>query len=198
MKLILTEDVPNLGSLGDTIEVKAGYGRNYLLPQGKALLATGKASKELRHRLQYLEKLREGKIALANEQAEKLNALKFEIVRKAGLGGKLFGSVTNRDLVGLLKENGFELERRAILLNKPIRNVGTHEFSVRVHTEVTVTLQIKVIGDTVEAPVVEKPKEDVVDASVIDSEELEKLEELEENIWVSPKNPFDGEIIWFH
>ena len=59
MKLILTEDVPNLGSLGDTIEVKAGYGRNYLLPQGKALLATGKASKELRHRLQYLEKLRE-------------------------------------------------------------------------------------------------------------------------------------------
>ena len=181
MKLILTEDVPNLGSLGDTIEVKAGYGRNYLLPQGIALLATGKASKELRHRLQYLEKLREGKIALANEQAEKLNALKFEIVRKAGLGGKLFGSVTNRDLVELLKENGFEFERRAILLNIPIRNVGTHEFSVRVHTEVTVTLQIKVIGDTVEAPAVEKPTEDAADETVIDSEELEKLEELEAN-----------------
>jgi len=82
----------------------------------------------------------------------------------------------------LLKENGFELERRAILLNTPIRNVGTHEFSVRVHTEVTVTLQIKVIGDTVEAPVVEKPKEDAdADAPVIDSEELEKLEELEAN-----------------
>ncbi|HCV46137.1 MAG TPA: hypothetical protein DF909_08655, partial [Deltaproteobacteria bacterium] len=107
--------------------------------------------------------------------------LKFEIVRKAGLGGKLFGSVTNRDLVELLKENGFELERRAILLNTPIRNVGTHEFSVRVHTEVTVTLQIKVIGDTVEAPAVEKPKEDAADATVIDSEELEKLEELEAN-----------------
>ena len=182
MKLILTEDVPNLGSLGDTIEVKAGYGRNYLVPKGMALLATGKASKELRHRLQYLEKLRAGKIALANEQAEKLNAIKYEIVRKAGLGGKLFGSVTNRDLLELLKENGFELERRAILLNTPIRNVGTHEFSVRVHTEVTVTLQIKVIGDTVEAPVVEKPKEDTdADAPVIDSEELEKLEELEAN-----------------
>ena len=76
MKLILTEDVPNLGSLGDTIEVKAGYGRNYLVPKGMALLATGKASKELRHRLQYLEKLRAGKIALANEQAEKLTAIK--------------------------------------------------------------------------------------------------------------------------
>jgi large subunit ribosomal protein L9 len=184
VKLILTEDVPNLGSLGDTIEVKAGYGRNYLVPKGMALLATGKASKELRHRLQYLEKLRAGKIALANEQAEKLNAIKYEIVRKAGLGGKLFGSVTNRDLVELLKENGFELERRAILLNTPIRNVGTHEFSVRVHTEVSVTLQIKVIGDSVETSPVVKPKEEEntdADALVIDSEELEKLEELDAN-----------------
>ena len=185
MKLILTEDVPNLGSLGDTIEVKAGYGRNYLIPKGMALLATGKASKELRHRLHYLEKLRAGKVALANEQAEKLNAIKYEIVRKAGLGGKLFGSVTNRDLVELLKENGFELERRAILLNTPIRNVGTHEFSVRVHTEVSVTLQIKVIGDSVETSPVVKPKEEEntdADALVIDSEELEKLEELDANI----------------
>ena len=184
MKLILTEDVPNLGSLGDTIEVKAGYGRNYLIPKGMALLATGKASKELRHRLHYLEKLRAGKVALANEQAEKLNAIKYEIVRKAGLGGKLFGSVTNRDLVELLKENGFELERRAILLNTPIRNVGTHEFSVRVHTEVSVTLQIKVIGDSVETSPVVKPKEEEntdADALVIDSEELEKLEELDAN-----------------
>ena len=184
MKLILTEDVPNLGSLGDTIEVKAGYGRNYLIPKGMALLATGKASKELRHRLHYLEKLRAGKVALANEQAEKLNAIKYEIVRKAGLGGKLFGSVTNRDLLELLKENGFELERRAILLNTPIRNVGTHEFSVRVHTEVSVTLQIKVIGDSVETSPVVKPKEEEntdADALVIDSEELEKLEELDAN-----------------
>jgi large subunit ribosomal protein L9 len=184
VKLILTEDVPNLGSLGDTIEVKAGYGRNYLIPKGMALLATGKDSKELRHRLHYLEKLRAGKVALANEQAEKLNAIKYEIVRKAGLGGKLFGSVTNRDLVELLKENGFELERRAILLNTPIRNVGTHEFSVRVHTEVSVTLQIKVIGDSVETSPVVKPKEEEnteADAPVIDSEELEKLEELDAN-----------------
>jgi len=184
VKLIQTEDVPNLGSLGDTIEVKAGYGRNYLIPKGMALLATGKASKELRHRLHYLEKLRAGKVALANEQAEKLNAIKYEIVRKAGLGGKLFGSVTNRDLVELLKENGFELERRAILLNTPIRNVGTHEFSVRVHTEVSVTLQIKVIGDSVETSPVVKPKEEEntdADAPVIDSEELEKLEELDAN-----------------
>ena len=152
MKVILTQDVENLGLLGDTIEVKPGYGRNYLIPQGVALLATGKASKELRHRLQHLEKLREGKIALALEQAEKLKALKLEVTRKAGPGGRLFGSVTNRDLNLLLKENDFELNRRAIQLNSPIRDTGTHEFSVRIHSEVTVSMQVQVTGEIEEMP----------------------------------------------
>ena len=144
MKIILIQDVENLGSLGDTIEVKSGYGRNYLIPKGVALLATGKASKELRHRLQHLEKLREGKIVLALEQAEKLKALKLEVTRKAGPGGRLFGSVTNRDLSLLLKENDFELNRRAIQLNAPIRDTGLHDFSLRIHSEVTVPMQVQV------------------------------------------------------
>ena len=147
MKIILTQDVENLGSLGDTIEVKPGYGRNYLIPQGVAIMATGKASKELRHRLQHLEKLREGKITLALEQAEKLKALKLEVTRKAGPGGRLFGSVTNRDINLLLKENNFELTRRAIQLNNPIRDTGMHEFSVRIHSEVTVPMQVQVKGE---------------------------------------------------
>ena len=88
VKIILTQNVENLGSLGDTVEVKPGYGRNYLIPHGGGLLATGKASKELLHRLQHLEKLREGKIALALEKAEKLKALKLEVTRKAGPGGR--------------------------------------------------------------------------------------------------------------
>ena len=152
MKIILTQDVENLGSLGDTIEVKPGYGRNYLIPQGIALLATGKASKELLHRHQHLEKLREGKIALALEQAEKLKALKLEVTRKAGPGGRLFGSVTNRDLNLLLKENNFELNRRDIQLNSPIRDTGTHDFSVRIHSEVTVSMQVQVKGEIEEFP----------------------------------------------
>ena len=147
MKIILTQDVENLGSLGDTIEVKSGYGRNYLIPQGVALLATGKASKELRHRLKHLEKLREGEIALALEQAEKLKALKLEVTRKAGPGGRLFGSVTNKDLNLLLKENNFELNRRAIQLHSPIRETGMHQFSVRIHSEITVTMQVQVNGE---------------------------------------------------
>lgn len=183
MKLILTEDVPNLGSLGDTIDVKSGYGRNYLLPKGIALLATGRVSKELQHRIQHLNKLREGKIELANEQAEKLKTVKLEVVRKSGPGGKLFGSVTNRDLKELLKEKEFDVERRSILLNSPIRNIGLHEFTVRVHSEVSVNMQIKVTGDSDESAVktvaVDEPKDKNADEKNVDSEELEKLEELE-------------------
>jgi len=183
VKLILTEDVPNLGSLGDTIDVKSGYGRNYLLPKGIALLATGRVSKELQHRIQHLNKLREGKIELAHEQAEKLKTVKLEVVRKSGPGGKLFGSVTNRDLKELLKEKEFDVERRSILLNSPIRNIGLHEFTVRVHSEVSVNIQIKVTGDSDESAVktvaVDEPKDKNADEKNVDSEELEKLEELE-------------------
>ena len=184
MKLILTEDVPNLGSLGDTIDVKSGYGRNYLLPKGIALLATGRVSKELQHRIQHLNKLREGKIELAHEQAEKLKTVKLEVVRKSGPGGRLFGSVTNRDLKELLKEKEFDVERRSIQLNSPIRNIGLHEFTVRVHSEVSVNMQIKVTGDSeesaVKAAAVDEPKDKNADEKNVDSEELEKLEELEE------------------
>lgn len=183
MKLILTEDVPNLGSLGDTIDVKSGYGRNYLLPKGIALLATGRVSKELQHRIQHLNKLREGKIELAHEQAEKLKTVKLEVVRKSGPGGRLFGSVTNRDLKELLKEKEFDVERRSILLNSPIRNIGLHEFTVRVHSEVSVNMQIKVTGDSDESAVktvaVDEPKDKNADEKNVDSEELEKLDELE-------------------
>jgi len=184
VKLILTEDVPNLGSLGDTIDVKSGYGRNYLLPKGIALLATGRVSKELQHRIQHLNKLREGKIELAHKQAEKLKTVKIEVVRKSGPGGRLFGSVTNRDLKELLKEKDFDVERRTIQLNSPIRNIGLHEFTVRVHSEVSVNMQIKVTGDSDESAVktaaVDEPKDKNADEKNVDSEELEKLEELEE------------------
>ena len=183
MKLILTEDVPNLGSLGDTIDVKSGYGRNYLLPKGIALLATGRDSKELQHRIQHLNKLREGKIELAHEQAEKLKTVKLEVVRKSGPGGRLFGSVTNRDLKELLKEKEFDVERRSIQLNSPIRNIGIHGFTVRVHSEVSVNMQIKVTGDTDESAVktaaVNKPKDKNADEKNVVSEELEELEELD-------------------
>ncbi len=179
MKIILTQDVENLGSLGDTIDVKPGYGRNYLIPQGVALLARGKASKELRHRLQYLEKMREGEIALALEQAQKLKALKLEVTRKAGPGGRLFGSVTNRDLNLLLAENGIELNRRAIQLNSSIRDIGTHKFSVRIHSEVAVPMQVQVKGEIEKNPVEQEPHSEQTEQN--DAEKQNEIIPSEEN-----------------
>ena len=179
MKIILTQDVENLGSLGDTVDVKPGYGRNYLIPQGVALLATGKASKELRHRLKHLEKLREGEIALALDQAEKLKALKLEVTRKAGPGGRLFGSVNNKDLNLLLKENNFELNRRAIQLHSPIRETGVHQFSVRIHSEITVPMQVKVNGEIEDFPI--KKESEVQKTEQNDSEKVNANFQADQN-----------------
>ena len=176
MELILVQDVPNLGSLGDTVQVKSGYGRNYLIPKGMALLAKGKESKQLRHRMEYIKKLREGKIELAKEQATKLRALNLEVVRKAGNEGKLFGSVSNRDLNELLKENNFDF-----VLNSPIRSVGTHEFTVRIHSEIAQLLKIKVIGDIENIKHSEKSNQENNDLKNTDFDsKIEKNEPKEE------------------
>tara|TARA_Y100001970_G_C14220035_1_gene852076 strand:+ start:608 stop:1414 length:807 start_codon:yes stop_codon:yes gene_type:complete len=170
VELILIDDVPNLGSLGDTVNVKSGYGRNFLIPKGMALLAKGKESKELRHRLEYIKKLREGKIELAKEQASKLKELNLEVVKKAGPEGKLFGSVSSRDLEGLLKANNFDYGRRSIILNTPIRKVGTHEFTIRIHSEVSQSLKIRVIGETENIKVDEKSDQENKEIENIDTD----------------------------
>ena len=161
MELILIKDVPNLGSLGDTVKVKSGYGRNYLVPKGMALLSKGKESKELRHRLDYLKKLRQDKIDLAKDQASKLEALDLVVSRKAGPEGRLFGSVNNRDIDELLRENKFDFGRRAIIINTPIRKVGIHEFTVRIHSEVSQSMKIRVIGDTQNTELSEKSNNEI-------------------------------------
>ncbi len=174
MKLILTQDVPNLGSLGDTVEVKPGYGRNYLIPRGMALLANSKKSKELEHRLVYLNKLRESEVSEAKQKAEAIKGLTLEVTRKAGPGGHLFGSVTNRDLIQLLADAGYEFERRAVTLESPIRNVGTHGFSLRVHTEVRIDLTVAVKGEFEAKPVEEAPAEPEVSDEAMDAEEADE------------------------
>ena len=147
MKLILKQEVPNLGTLGDVVDVKPGYARNYLLPRGLALPVTGQQSKEFRHHMQYLEKMRKGEIAQAQQKAALMKVLDLEVTRKAGPGGRLFGSVNNRDIQEVLEAAGYTLERRAILLPAPIRNVGSHTFTVRVHTEVSIEMSIRVLAE---------------------------------------------------
>ena len=147
MKIILVEDVPNVGVLGDLVQVKPGYARNYLLPQGKAILASGKKSKELQHRMQFFKKLRQAAIENANGEAAKLLVLKLEIPKKAGPGGRLFGSVTNKEIMDLLQEQGFDVSRRNIVPHEPIKAIGIHKIGIKLHTEVKVDIDIKVIAE---------------------------------------------------
>ena len=147
MKVILVQDVSNLGVLGDQVHVKDGFARNYLIPQGKAIHASSKKSKELQHRMQFFEKLRQAAIDNANSEAAKLVTVKLETVKKAGPGGRLFGSVTNKEIAELLQEKGFEVIRRDIIPYKPIKTVGVHQVSIKLHTEVKVDIEIKVIGE---------------------------------------------------
>lgn len=153
MKIILTQDVPNLGSLGDEVQVKNGYARNFLLPKGMAMPAGGKNAKAIQHRRLFLEKVRTDAIAAAQGEAEKVKALQLTIMARAGTGGRLFGSVTNRDLQALIAEQGYELDRKSIALHTPVKSLGTFGATVKLHSDVKVELEFKVeASETVAAP----------------------------------------------
>lgn len=182
MRLLLIEDVPNVGVLGDQVKVKAGYARNYLIPQGKAILADSKKSKELQHRLKYYDKLRQAAIEAAEGKANALKAMSLEITKKAGPNGRLFGSVTNNEIMELLNSKNFDVVRRDILPHEAIKTVGSHTVTVKLHTSVKVEIEVKVIGDVPEslqkAPEAAQPVEEAADATeeVNDSNETETNE----------------------
>ena len=174
MKIILTQNVPNLGSLGDEIQVKDGYARNFLLPKGMAMLAGGKNASEIQHRQHFLGKQRAEAIAAAQGESEKVAALELTVQVRAGTGGRLFGSVTNRDLQALIAEQGFELDRKSIQLHTPVKSLGTFGATIKLHTDVKVELQFKVVAsETVEktpgeesgAPAGEPPPGEGVEAA---------------------------------
>lgn len=149
MQVILIQDVQHLGSLGDQVQVKDGFARNYLLPRGMAIVATSKRTGQIEHQRKRLEQLRQGAIAKAQAETEKVAALELRVLAKAGVNGKLFGSVTNRDIQAALAEQGYELDRRAIQLHTLIKSVGNFTATVKLHTDVKVDVGIKVeaLGD---------------------------------------------------
>lgn len=149
MKIILTQNVPNLGSLGDEIQVKDGYARNFLLPQGMAMPAGGKNAREIQHRQHFLGKKRAEAIEAAQGESAKVAALELTVKVRAGTGGRLFGSVTNRDLQALIAEQGFELDRKSIQLHTPVKSLGTFVATIKLHTDVKVELQFKVVASDV-------------------------------------------------
>ena len=147
MKLILREDVYNLGKSGELVTVKEGYARNYLLPRNLAMLASSANVRQLDHEKKVIE-LRQQKLkGGAQEQAKKLEGVKISIKRKTGEQQKLFGSVTALDIAEALAAAGHKLDRRLIHLPEPIRAVGEFPVEIRLHREVTAKLTVTVVGE---------------------------------------------------
>lgn len=144
MNVILTQNVPHLGSLGDEVVVKDGYARNYLLPRGLALAPTSHNAREIDHRRRSLEKSRAEAMEAARSESEKLTDLVLTVKAKSGANGRLFGSVTNRDLQAILAEMGYEFDRRSISLHEPIKSIGNFTASIKLHSEVKVDIGVKV------------------------------------------------------
>jgi large subunit ribosomal protein L9 len=148
MQVILLEKVANLGNLGDVVKVKDGFARNFLLPQGKAKRATEANLKAFEARRAELEKAQADQLAKAKERGAKMEGLTLQIVQKAGVDGRLFGSVTNYDIVEALKAQGHEVERAMVRMPAgPIKQVGEYHIQVQLHTDVVVTVNVSVLGE---------------------------------------------------
>ncbi len=151
MKVILMQDVANLGEVGDIVDVAGGYGRNYLVPQGLAVAATAKNKRQLEHQ----QRLREHQIAKARKAAaglaEQLQGMSCSFTRKTAEEGRLFGSVTSMDIVEQLKEAGVELDRRRVQLDQPIRSVGDHVVPVRLPGDLTAEVKVTVVAEAADS-----------------------------------------------
>jgi large subunit ribosomal protein L9 len=148
MQVILLERVTNLGQLGDVVKVKEGYARNYLIPQGKARRATEAAIKEFETRRADLEKAQADRLAAAQAEGEKLSGLTVRVTAKAGVDGRLFGSVTNYDIAEALTKQGFEVNKAQIRMPQgPLKAVGEHPISIALHTDVVADITVNVVGE---------------------------------------------------
>ena len=147
MQVILLEKLTNLGNLGDVVRVKDGFARNFLIPQRKARRATEAAIADFAARRAELEKLAAEKLAAAQAVGDKLKGLVLEINQKAGVDGRLFGSVTNHDIAESLAAKGFQIEKASVRMpTGPLKLVGDHPVAIAVHTDVVVDINIRVSG----------------------------------------------------
>lgn len=147
MKVILQDEVVNLGKVGDVVNVADGYGRNYLLPRGLASLADEGNVRRIEHQKRVTAQKRAKLLAGAQAQAEKLNSLAISIRRQAGEEDKLFGAVTNRDIAEALEAEGFSIDRRDVLLADPIRNIGVFHVDIKLALGVKAQVKVYVIRE---------------------------------------------------
>ena len=144
MKVILTQAIPNLGAAGALVTVKPGYGRNYLLPRQLAVAATEKNIRQLEHQ-------KSGILARASKEkqnmtamAQKLSAIELKFARKVGEQNKLFGSVTSKDVHEQLQAQGYQVDRKQVHLPEPLKEIGTHEVPVKLHSDVTAKIKVTI------------------------------------------------------
>jgi len=157
MRLILTEDIPKLGDAGEVVKVKPGYGRNYLIPQGLAHLATERRVNEIEHNRRVIEERVKKQVGVHEATAARLGGVTLEFEMQSNEEGKLFGSVTNSDIHAQLAERGFEVERRKIQLGEHIKQLGEHDVKIRLHREVQVEIKVNVVSS---GTIAELPKEE--------------------------------------
>ncbi len=150
MEVILKEDIPSLGSRGDVVKVADGYGRNYLLPRKLALQATENNKAVIEQMKASAARRSATEKAAAEELLAKLEPLTLSFTRKAGEHGHLFGSVTSSDIAAELAAQGFEIDRRRILLGEPLKSIGESKVAVKLHREVTAHLTVKVEAEATE------------------------------------------------
>ena len=149
MQVILMEKVGNLGNLGDVVKVKDGFARNYLIPHGKAKRATAENLKVFESRRAELERMQAESLAQAQERATKLEGLIIQVTQKAGVDGRLFGSVTTYDIVEALKKQGFEVERAQVRLPQgPLKQVGEFPIQIGLHADAVATIKVSVLGES--------------------------------------------------
>ena len=144
MEVILREDVPHLGTIGDIVRVKPGYARNFLLPRGLAVVADKRNLKQLEHERRIVAAQRDRKISAAQVAAGRIGALRLTIKARAGEEGKLYGSVTNIDVERALAESGIDVDRRRIRLEEPIKALGEYRIGVQLQAGVTCEVLIEV------------------------------------------------------
>ena len=145
MQIILLEKVINVGQLGDVVKVKDGYARNFLIPQGKARRATATAKAEFEALRAELEKVQAGKLAAAQGVAEKMTDLQISIASKAGVDGRLFGSVTNADIAEVLKAQGFDVTKSQVkIVDGAIKTIGDYAVQISLFTDVTADITLNV------------------------------------------------------
>jgi len=147
MQLILLENVPSLGKAGDLVKVSDGYGRNYLIPQKKALLATEKSLKVIEHQKRQVQQRMEKTKKDAEKMAQQIEKLSCTFTKTVGESGKVFGSVTSMDIENYLKDNGMEVDRKKISLEEPIKNLGMFTVPIKLHPEVAAYLKVWVVQE---------------------------------------------------